>query len=461
MIYNNYYILFYIMESLPPENEDNNVEYKRFLVNLTELKFQKLVTQMNRRLEDGDGFATYYIGVEDDGSFYNLTKAEKKESLTNFHKIVKYINAKIVKFENINQSVKIDIIKKNKIEKLKELRIILLGPSGSGKTTLISCLKNNIPDNGKGSSRSLILNHKHEIISGKTSSYSYYQILDEEYKYLIIDSPGDNKYFKTRNYSFLSSFPNFVIFVIKNQDDLDKMDFYNKYINKLNLNILIIQTHIDIYDKIDDENINHPILYYNLLENIDIDYIFKLFRSLETERELRKYLSINYGFDHPDLGTIISGINGNSKIVINSNNKYLIGPINDKFEPININSIHNGGCYSNKMINKNSATLCIKMDMLVKNYRNLIITNKNIIISNLLETYIYIYEHPTKLTEGTIIYIFYNNFISRGKILSLSEEIKNNQFAKVVIFLNPSIPIHKNDIFLIDDLAIRGWGVVL
>ena len=52
------------------------------------------------------------------------------------------------------------------------------------------------------------------------------------------------------------------------------------------------------------------------------------------------------------------------------------------------------------------------------------------------------------------------NFISSGKIISLDKEIKNNQVAKAVIFLEPGIPIEKYNIFLIDDLSIKGWGVV-
>ena len=448
------------MESLPPENEENNIEYKRYLVNLSELRYQKLVTQMQRRLEDGSGTAVYYIGVEDDGTYYNMTKEERKESMKNLHKIVKAADAKIVGYTNINYSIKIEIIKNNSTEALNELRIILLGPSGAGKTTLISCLKNNIPDNGKGSSRSFILNHKHEILSGKTSSYSYYQITDNEYKYLLMDSPGDNKYYRTRNYSLSSFFPNFVIFVVRNKDDLDKIKFYKQYVKKLKLNVLIIQTHMGIYEKIKDDDVDNPILHFDLTQEINTDYLFKLFRSFNTEVKLPKYLSINCGFDHPDLGTIISGIKGYDKIVINLCSNYKIGPINNKFEPIKINSIHSGGFPSNKIINDTSGTLCINMDHLVKNFRNLIVTDKNIKLNNLIESYIYIYEHPTKLTDGTVIMIFINNFICRGKILSLDKEAKNNESTKAVLYLEPSIPINKNDLFLIDDLSIKGWGIV-
>ena len=56
---------------------------------------------------------------------------------------------------------------------MKEIRIAVLGNVDSGKTTLISSLSNKILDNGRGSARSRIFKHKHEIDTGRTSSISY------------------------------------------------------------------------------------------------------------------------------------------------------------------------------------------------------------------------------------------------------------------------------------------------
>ena len=50
---------------------------------------------------------------------------------------------------------------------------MLLGGSCSGKTTLLGVLLSEKLDNGKGSARIKILNHKHEVLTGVTSSLTY------------------------------------------------------------------------------------------------------------------------------------------------------------------------------------------------------------------------------------------------------------------------------------------------
>jgi hypothetical protein len=59
---------------LKPEAEDGNIEYKRFLINIDQHRFEQLSTQMNWRLYEGNNDAIYYIGVNDNGTLYKLTK---------------------------------------------------------------------------------------------------------------------------------------------------------------------------------------------------------------------------------------------------------------------------------------------------------------------------------------------------------------------------------------------------
>lgn len=49
-------------ESLPPEPEHGNIEYKLKLVNPSNQRFEHLVTQMKWRLQEGHGEAIYQIG---------------------------------------------------------------------------------------------------------------------------------------------------------------------------------------------------------------------------------------------------------------------------------------------------------------------------------------------------------------------------------------------------------------
>lgn len=66
-----------------------------------------------------------------------------------------------------------------------ELKIMLLGTAGGGKSTLLGVLLSEKMDDGKGSARIKILNHKHEVLTGVTSSLTYTVIgFDEKGKVL-------------------------------------------------------------------------------------------------------------------------------------------------------------------------------------------------------------------------------------------------------------------------------------
>lgn len=50
---------------------------------------------------------------------------------------------------------------------------MVLGTKSSGKSTLIGVLLSGRLDDGKGSARLKVMNHKHEVITGVTSSLTY------------------------------------------------------------------------------------------------------------------------------------------------------------------------------------------------------------------------------------------------------------------------------------------------
>ena len=131
--------------ALSPEIEDGNIEYKRYLINLDTNRLEQLSTQMKWRLAEGNNEAIYYLGVDDNGSPYNLLDDEIKETLNNFTILLKKNNAHIINFEVINTEnqinptisyIKITIRTKTFI--YPEVRIVLLGDSLSGKTTFLS-----------------------------------------------------------------------------------------------------------------------------------------------------------------------------------------------------------------------------------------------------------------------------------------------------------------------------------
>ena len=176
---------------LEPEIESGNIEYKRFLKNVNKKRLFELVTQLNWRLNEGDGVCYYYIGVDDDGSIYNISCDEIKSSINTLKIMAKECNSSIVKTKKKKENYYIVTLKKNWcINKYNEYRVLFIGDTNTYKTTVLARLikgKNN---------KNYIVNHKHEIESGNTSSINYYTLEDGNNRFLLFDSPGNKKYIK-------------------------------------------------------------------------------------------------------------------------------------------------------------------------------------------------------------------------------------------------------------------------
>ena len=48
-----------------PEVEEGNIEYKRKIYDLSDYRFEQLSSQMKWRINEGNGEALYYIGIND------------------------------------------------------------------------------------------------------------------------------------------------------------------------------------------------------------------------------------------------------------------------------------------------------------------------------------------------------------------------------------------------------------
>jgi hypothetical protein len=78
-----------------------------------------------------------------------------------------------------------------------------------------------------------LLNHKHEIVSKQTSSFSYNYLVYNDIKWVFIEAPGNDKYIKTRNkiINAFSTSINLCIF-IENNNTWQWKDTYINYLNK-------------------------------------------------------------------------------------------------------------------------------------------------------------------------------------------------------------------------------------
>ncbi|KAK0083406.1 hypothetical protein PV325_008831 [Microctonus aethiopoides] len=183
-------------ESLPPEPEHGNIEYKLKLVNPSNQRFEHLVTQMKWRLQEGHGEAIYQIGVEDNGRLVGLSRDEMKASLKTLRDMATRLGAttRILRERLANAKAKTKGKEDNMIgerrvaqvlitklrkgdredqESVTDLRLAVVGSQDAGKSTLLGVLTQGELDNGRGRARLNMLRHLHEIRTGRTSSISH------------------------------------------------------------------------------------------------------------------------------------------------------------------------------------------------------------------------------------------------------------------------------------------------
>lgn len=116
----------------PPEKEEGNKEYKRYLLwdsqkkRCSEIDFiNRRASQMLYRLLEGNGKAIYLIGVDDNGKIYSLNKDNLNETIRYIKLISKKIGArvKVIRiYKNQVCSVRIildDKILENKMENMR------------------------------------------------------------------------------------------------------------------------------------------------------------------------------------------------------------------------------------------------------------------------------------------------------------------------------------------------------
>ena len=258
------------------EYDYGNVEYKLKLCDVTVKRIQELTSQMNYRLREGSGECYYEIGVEDNGNTLGISKQELEISLNVINTIANNLGCKtkIMKLIQGKEGLIAEMyIKKQEDDLLNKIEITIgvLGEGGTGKSTIIGVLINGVLDNGKGLARTNVFRHKHEILCGKTSSFSH-QILgfDEEGKLTnygdllkpslsqivskstkiinFYDMAGGNKTFNKSTLSTLSKeYLDYLLFVISAKDEITKKtEDLLRLIYNIDLPVIAIINKIDL-----------------------------------------------------------------------------------------------------------------------------------------------------------------------------------------------------------------------
>lgn len=345
---------------LPNEDDNGNIEYKRALLNVNNIRLNELASQMKYRLnEDESKIAIYYLGVNDDGTPYELTSEQKEETLNTFNKLLEINNAEIINFEILISEHNINYFKitiKVKTIIYPETKVILLGNSETGKTTFLSNILLSKID-GKQKARIYLMNHKHEIQTGKTSSINYHYKIHNNKKYSFIDTPGDETYNKTKYKILLGIKPDIVLLF---QDNT-----FDKFIcDNLNIQYILI-------NPFDQNSI------YNCNKLINKDLLFsKIDELVNNTITTSKHILFNIMNIYPHIdnmnGVIMSGYLKYGKMEINKNIYWFK---NNKYLKCKIKSIHINGDSVKEINGPHLITICLYYRKQL-NFKNGILTSK-------------------------------------------------------------------------------------
>ncbi len=256
-----------------PENPRGNVEYKLKLIHTTEDRLVELATQLNYRLNEGDGEAFYELGVSDEGEPVGLPDWELKNSLYVLERIAERVGAKmsLIRTGKAKHGKLAEVL----LRRLKEegfpidITIVSIGNVDSGKSTLIGVLLGGELDNGDGSARTRVFRHKHELLSGRTSSVavrtlgfnemgalvnhslippSHTEILERSAKIIsIVDLAGHERYLKTTVFGLTGHEPDYAMLVVAANTGVQPMTREHLGIAfALKLPVFVVLTKVDI-----------------------------------------------------------------------------------------------------------------------------------------------------------------------------------------------------------------------
>jgi GTPase len=336
---------------IEPEKESGNIEYKRVLKNLSKNRYEELLSQLKWRVNEGNGIAYYLIGVEDDGKIFDLSNDEIKESINNLKKLSFDSNCKIDKVLKIKinkqKYFKIKIKKKSIDMKFNDkINILLLGKSGIGKTTFLSYLIKNKLSND---SRIFILNHKHELMSGKTSSFNYQYFIYNNVKYIFFDTPGDILYSKTLNRILSSLDLDSIIYFIS--DDWERKKLYFNYAKLLGIKWIELDLHNNNSFSI---NMSKPptqdLIFKNLENRLNL-----INNKKKINIDIDKNFLILQTYPHNKFGWIYSGFLKNG--ILNLGDEIIF--YNKEKKKVKIKSIHVDNILVDKINGPIIASICL------------------------------------------------------------------------------------------------------
>jgi len=475
---------------MDPEKDNGNIEYKFQLINLTPKRVDGLMTQLKYRINEGDGEAIYEIGVSDDGRLLGLHNDIMKDSLNNLKNIVSRINASIVyttikDLDNKLQVAEVLIRESPDTISFIDIFVATIGNVDSGKSSLIGVLTRGVLDNGRGKARSMIMQFKHELDSGRTSTCTHHimgfnndgSVISDEHltwKDVVLDSKkiitfadlcGHEKYLRTTIYGMSSIIPDYAMILVGANMGITNMTKEHLSIClSLKIPIIIVVTKIDIAPsnileqtmttltrllklpgvrkvpyvvKKEDEislvakNVVHnnivPIFMVSNVSGQGISYLKTFYNLLPKRRRRNIHEPVEFCIDGmymvTGIGTVVSGILNSGTIKVSD--YVLLGPNgNGEFIKTQIRSIHSKRLGVSKA--QSGDYICIALKKISKNQIRkgmVLISHDNKYRScNEFECSIsIIHSHHTTIRKYYQPYLHIGNVRQAAKILSIQD----------------------------------------
>ena len=93
------------VKCFPKESDDGMTEYKRFLQPTTTLRYEQLKTQLQFRIDEGQGEAIYQLGIEDNGTISGASFVSIQESIKTLKQMAGELGycARVIEEEQVSE----------------------------------------------------------------------------------------------------------------------------------------------------------------------------------------------------------------------------------------------------------------------------------------------------------------------------------------------------------------------
>jgi GTPase len=180
---------------------------------------------LQKLLDEGSGETIYEISVKNpDGSVHGLSDQETETTLQTLRQF--HVSILPLRHKKDTPTTTITEVLLRRLDRCLEVRVAVVGNVDAGKSTLLGVLATGNLDDGRGSARSHVFRHKHEIESGRTSSISHQTINFDQQGVItsdgskatkminLIDLAGHQRYFGTTVYGMTGHQPDYTMLIV-------------------------------------------------------------------------------------------------------------------------------------------------------------------------------------------------------------------------------------------------------